>query len=517
MLTGSLLNSELATELRLAFDDDRDAETFLLRLDRHGPELVHHLGAVYGPLAPALLDGLIESLLHATHARLPDLRRLDETRLLRPDHWQRPDQLGYAAPAHRLGGILADVRGHAAYLHQLGVTYLHLHGVLGHEGGQAGDHRAVHPALGTLDDLSALARDLRAQGISLGVDVTLDCIPAAHAWAAQAAQGNARRQAMLTGDAAGDGTQALNWGTAAVFRETLDALLDLANRGVEVLNLRGWQHLHTPRPDDRPALLHALRSALLVVAPALSIRLDAPDPGYAALGTRDHSGLLSDLLDFPVLTGPVWVALHGHDTSALAAALNAVPPRPARLTWLPRLRDQDGRTAADLTGLHAAATRGDDQDTDRALRRLNLLHALILGFGGVPLLSMGDEMALTEAHMDWTQAEAARDDILTPSGRAYAWTQRMVQARAATPHLHAGAGTRAAPSPDARVLLLRRDTPHGPMLGVYNFSPDRIPLNPATLREHLGDRAEDRLNGGTLGFTRPVNLDPYAALWLTQP
>jgi len=119
--------------------------------------------------------------------------------------------------------------------------------------------------------------------------------------------------------------------------------------------------------------------------------------------------------------------------------------------------------------------------------------------------------------MDWTQAEAARDDIITPSGRAYAWTQRMVQARAATPHLHAGAGTRAAPSPDARVLLLRRDTPHGPMLGVYNFSPDRIPLNPTTLREHLGDRAEDRLNGGTLGFTRPLNLDPYAALWLTQP
>src|SRR6476659_3063915 len=68
-MLGAMLNSELGAQLRLAFDDDRDADTFLMRLDRYGPELVASLRAVYGDRTDALLDTLIPVLLHAFHTR----------------------------------------------------------------------------------------------------------------------------------------------------------------------------------------------------------------------------------------------------------------------------------------------------------------------------------------------------------------------------------------------------------------------------------------------------------------
>src|SRR4029453_6177669 len=45
------------------------------------------------------------------------------------------------------------------------------------------DYAAVEPALGSMDDLRALADDLRAPGMALGVDVGLNHDPAGHRWA----------------------------------------------------------------------------------------------------------------------------------------------------------------------------------------------------------------------------------------------------------------------------------------------------------------------------------------------
>ena len=104
-----MLKSALAQRLRPNFDDDRDADTFLLRLERYGADLVESLENVYGDRTNALLDELFEVMIHAFHARPDDLKRLDEARLLRPDWLQQPDMIGYVAYADRFAGNLKGV------------------------------------------------------------------------------------------------------------------------------------------------------------------------------------------------------------------------------------------------------------------------------------------------------------------------------------------------------------------------------------------------------------------------
>ena len=58
--------------------------------------------------------------------RSADLRARDRDRVLRPDWFQRPDAVGYAAYADRFAGTLKGVAERVDYLRELGVTYLHL-------------------------------------------------------------------------------------------------------------------------------------------------------------------------------------------------------------------------------------------------------------------------------------------------------------------------------------------------------------------------------------------------------
>ena len=96
-----------------------------------------------------------------------------------------------------------------------------------------------------------------------------------------------------------------------------------------------------------------------------------------------------------------------------------------------------------------------------AVQRILLGHALIAAFGGIPLIYMGDELALLNdygyldepdhAHdsrwihrprMDWALA-AARETADTPSARVFRGTRHILAGGAATPALHGG-------YPDAR-------------------------------------------------------------------
>ncbi|MEW6422948.1 MAG: alpha-amylase, partial [Deinococcota bacterium] len=193
-------------------------------------------------------------------------------------------------------------------------------------------------------------------------------------------------------------------------------------------------------------------------------------------------------------------------------------------------------SAASLAGLEAALETGDTGQIEDAVRRLLLLHTVILGFGGVPLLYMGDELALLNDYaftdvpehapdnrwvhrprMDWTLAERVRQEPSSPAGRVNAGLRHCLRVRRETPHLHASIESQVLPSPDARVLLLRRDHPLGVMVQVYNFSEDTVMLPGQVLRDVLGERAHDRLSGSMFSLDRlTVRLEGYRALWLTE-
>ena len=127
-----------------------------------------------------------------------ELRRLDHEREITPDWLHREQAVGYVCYADRFAGTLAGVRERLPYLRELGVTYLHLMPLLAarpepNDGGYAvADYGGVEPALGTMDDLRALAADLHAHGMALCVDVVLNHTAREHAWAQAALAGDAQ-------------------------------------------------------------------------------------------------------------------------------------------------------------------------------------------------------------------------------------------------------------------------------------------------------------------------------------
>lgn len=639
-MLGVMLKSALAQRLRPNFDDDRDADTFLLRLERYGADLVESLENVYGDQTNALLDELFEVMIHAFHARPDDLKRLDEARLLRPDWLQQPDMIGYVAYADRFAGNLKGVAQKVDYLQGLGVKYLHLMPLLNprpgeNDGGYAvQDYRAVRSDLGSMDDLSLLARDLREKGISLVLDLVLNHVALEHAWAVKARAGEPKYRDyfhIFPDRAAPDSFERtlpeifpdfapgnftwneevqgwvwttfnayqwdLNWANPDVFREFLEIILYLANRGVEVFRLDAiafiWKRLGTDC-QNQPEVHHltrALRSCLRIVAPAVAFKAEAivaPGDLINYLGARDHHGKVSDMAYHNSLMVQLWSSLASRDTRLFEEALKAFPPKPTNSTWGLYVRchddigwaisDEDaaraglnGHThrhflsdfysgefpgsfarglvfqfnpdtgdrrisgsAASLAGLEAADTPEKEVD---AIQRLLLLHAITLGFGGVPLLYMGDELALlndysfqqTPDHaadnrwvhrpqMNWVTAGAVQVNQEFPAGRVNAGLRHLIHVRQRMPHLHASIESQVVPSPDRRVLILKRSHPLGTMLQVYNFSEDTVPLPGHALRGHLGHTADERLSGFQYDLTpAELMLPPYGRWWLTTP
>ena len=204
----------------------------------------------------------------------------------------------------------SGVRERLPYLRELGVSYLHLMPLLHarpepNDGGYAVlDYGAVEPALGTMDDLRALAADLRAAGIALCVDVVLNHTAQEHPWA-RAALGRRRREARLLPDlprprgrptptrrrcprssptsrratsagcpssSAGCGRRSttyqwdLDYTNPEVFRAMAEVMLDLAAVGVDVLRLDAvpflWKRMGTNSQNQPEVheLLQAFRT-----------------------------------------------------------------------------------------------------------------------------------------------------------------------------------------------------------------------------------------------------------------
>ncbi|AWN23694.1 alpha-amylase [Deinococcus irradiatisoli] len=387
----------------------------------------------------------------------------------------------------------------------------------------------------------------------------------------------------------------LNWANPEVFLEFVDIILYLANQGVEIFRLDAiafiWKRMWTDSQNQPEVhdLTRALRACARIVAPAVAFKAEAivaPGDLIAYLGRRDHHGKVSDMAYHNSLMVQLWSSLASGNTRLFEQALSAFAPKPTNTTWGMYVRCHDdigwaisdhdagmagttgpghraflsdfysgewpgsfargqvfqanprtgdrriSGTAASLAGLEAAQT---EEDIDLALRRLRLLHAVTLGYGGVPLIYMGDELALLNDEryldvpehaqdnrwlhrpaMDWHKAEE-RFDVATSSGRMYAALQRLIRARRQLPHLHASIEAQIVPSPNEHTLLFRRDHPLGSMLAMYNFSPEFQPLPAPLLRAIVGDYPRDALSGHEWNLTNPeVALEPYGAYWLIE-
>ena len=612
-----------------------------LRWERYSPQIAVSLARLFPDRATEVTARLREILERGIAQRSPELRRLDEARLLRPDWLQQPGMVGYVCYADRFAGNLRGVKDHVDYLDGLGVRYLHIMPFLeprpgANDGGYAvADYRTIRPDLGTMDDLEELTAELRAHRISLVMDLVINHVAAEHEWAVRARAGEAayRDYFLMYPDrsipdayertlpevfpdfAPGNFTwneQAnawvwttfndyqwdLNWANPDVLCEFVDLMCWLANKGVEVFRLDAiaftWKRMGTncqnqPEVHD---LTQIMRACMRIAAPSVAFKAEAivsPEDLMAYLGTGEHYGLVSDMAYHNELMVQLWNCLATAESRMAEVALSTMPTKPPSTTWATYVRCHDdigwaisdadaaavgvdgyehrrflsdfysgqyktsfarglvfqanpltgdrriSGSAASLAGLEKALEEGDEHGVGMAIARIVLMYTLICGYGGVPLIYMGDELGLLNdmdygsdpahaddnrwAHrpfMDWALVERVAADEDLPAARLNRALRHVLQVRAATPQVHASFAARVLPSPDPRVLILVRDHPLGPLVEVYNMSEQTVQLHHSVLTQHLGYDARELIGGYTYDL-RPATIDiwPYQAAWLT--
>src|SRR6478609_3700109 len=577
--------TESVTSL-LAGLDDHDRETLELRLERWSDDLVAALMVLYPEHdVSALALRLVESAVAGYRQRSSELRRLDQRRLLRPDWLQQPDMFGYAGYTDRFAGTLDGLRGRVGYLRDLGVSYLHLMPLLqprdgDNDGGYAvQDYRTIRSDLGDVEDLGRLASHLRGQGISLVLDLVLNHVAREHEWARRARAGESHYR--------------------DYFHVYADLVLYLANLGVEVLRLDAiaftWKRLGTScqNQPEVHAVTQALRTVARIACPALAFKAEAivgPRDLVQYLGQGEHAGRVSDLAYHNSLMVQVWSMLATGSTGLTKQALSALPTTPPSGTWICYVRCHDdigwaiddgdaasagldgyahrrflsnwysgdhpgswahglvfqhnaatgdkriSGTAAALTGLSDAEERGDEEGVGAGLARLFLAHAVVAGWGGIPVVWSGDELGLPNdpdwarepgheddnrwAHrerLDWAVA-ARRGDLDTVSGKVFQGLRHLAGVRAGLPQLHASAQTRVILETDDGVLAVVRTHPSGSMVCVYNVTTSWQTVEVRHFADVGIAHPFDALAGYPVfgGADGLASLSPYAAWWIVE-
>ena len=137
----------------------------------------------------------LDMLYRSWTARSAGLKKLDRKRL-RDANWYKGHELvGMLMYVNAFAGNLAGVREKLDYIAESGVNYLHLMPLLESpegrsDGGYAvSDFRAVQPALGTMEDLAALAEDCHSRGIAVCLDFVMNHTSEDHEWARRARAG----------------------------------------------------------------------------------------------------------------------------------------------------------------------------------------------------------------------------------------------------------------------------------------------------------------------------------------
>lgn len=387
----------------------------------------------------------------------------------------------------------------------------------------------------------------------------------------------------------------LNWANPAVFLEIVEVMLFLANKGVDVLRLDAvafmWKRLGT-RCQSEPEvhmILQALRACSRIASAAvlhLEEAIVAPAEMLPYLGRGKHDGKEGNLAYHNSLMVQFWSALATRDVRLMTHVLGThFPDRLTNATYATYIRchddigwavtDQDAAAVGvsghghraflsdfyegsfpgtfakgalfqvnELTGdkrisgsfasLAGLETARDDAERDLAVQRILMGHALIAAWGGIPLIYMGDELALMNdygyldepdhAHdsrwvhrprMDWGLAEA-RHGAETTSGRVFRGTKTILARRRATAELHAGHPVRVVGSGNPGVLAFQRVAPTGVLLGLFNFTEGWQDLPEAWARDQGVSRMWDALSDAPVTpHHGQIALPPYARVWLT--
>lgn len=385
----------------------------------------------------------------------------------------------------------------------------------------------------------------------------------------------------------------LNYENPAVFNRMLEEMLFLANQGVEILRLDAvafvWKRLGTSCQNlpEAHIIIQAFNALVHIAAPAMVFKSEAivhPDEVAKYIGEDEcplsYNPQLMALLwnsiatrkvrilrhamrkRFAIPSGCAWVNyVRCHDDIGFAfsnddvAELGLDPAAHRRfltefytgrfagsfargLPFQENAQTGEARisgTCAALCGVEQAQDRHDDAALDLALRRILLIHGVILTIGGIPLIYLGDEIAMPNdydydkdpakigdsrwvhrAAFDWTRAEQRRDTG-TVAGRLYQELLRLIRIRQQNPAFDR-AETEIVDTGSDHVFGYFRSNGDHSVLMLANFSEQPQTIDGRRLRM-LGLRKSvvDLVAGRTIVAAHALELEPYDFMVLTRP
>jgi amylosucrase len=377
----------------------------------------------------------------------------------------------------------------------------------------------------------------------------------------------------------------LNYANPVVFNRMAQEMLFLANMGVEVLRLDAvafiWKQMGTNCENlpEAHMLIQAFNAAARIAAPALLFKSEAivhPDEVARYIATGE-----CPLSYNPLLMALLWNSLATRDVRLLKQALRERFMLPPGCAWVNYVRchddigwtfsDEDavrldingydhrrflnafytGRfegsfarglpfqenpktgdvrisgTCASLAGLEKALREETAHEVDLAIRRILLIHGVILTAGGIPLIYLGDEWGTLNDYdyrtdparagdsrwvhrpaTDWSKFPL-RLDASTIQGRVYQGLLQLIELRKRYPVFGEGA-TEVIETGNDHVLAFIRQGQGERALVFANFS-EQVQRLPANLLRLYG--VSYRFKNLVTGQDFPLgdlDLEPYA-------
>ncbi len=377
----------------------------------------------------------------------------------------------------------------------------------------------------------------------------------------------------------------LNYENPVVFNRMLEEMLFLANQGVEVLRLDAvaflWKRLGTNCQNLPEAhwVIQAFNAIANIAAPAMVFKSEAivhPDEVARYISPEE-----CPLSYNPQLMALLWEALATRDVRVLRRAMRKRFGIPAGCAWVNYVRchddigwafaDDDVRevgfspdqhrrfltrlytgdfensfargeafqedprtgearvsgTCASLAGVEKALDEEDERALDLAIRRVLLIHGIIFTIGGIPLIYLGDEIAMLNDYdydadpekagdsrwlhrftFDQERAELRRDPATVP-GRVYQQILRLIQLRGQN-LAFTRAETEVVETGNEHVFAFLRSNEQGTVFVLANFTEESQQVEARRLRQ-MGMRKTmvDLFAGRTITATQELVLEPY--------
>lgn len=511
-----------SAEVKVDVEEKKSAEVeaeveekeFQRRMARHYDELKWLYCELY-PGQQWAFDELCHNLKNIYTYRKKDLKELDRKREANPEWYKKNDVIGMMMYVDAFADNLNGVREKLDYIQESNVNYLHLMPLLESpegrsDGGYAvSNFRRVQPELGTMEDLESLADECRQRGISVCLDFVMNHTSEDHEWARRARAGEREYMdryyfydnydipaqfertvpQVFPTTAPGNFTWLddihkfvmttfypyqwdLNYGNPVVLNEMIYNMLNLTNKGVNVIRIDAvpyiWKQLGTQCRNlpQVHTIVRMMRMICEIVCPGVILLGEVvmePEKVVPYFGTVEKPEC--HMLYNVTTMATTWHTVATHDARLLRRQMDIINSLPKDYVFQNYLRCHDdigwgldynwlrqfcidevahkrflsdfftgqypdsfGRgelynadptsgdarqcgTTASLCGIEKAAYERDEEALKKAIRFDLTLHTYMMTQAGIPVIYSGDEIGRENDygyHMDPKKCEDSR-------------------------------------------------------------------------------------------------------------